>query len=136
MILLSPLRADPAAPLAAANPLAKLGAAAVVMLVLFLSVDPVTPLLMLGAIAAGIALSGIPARALLVRSGPLFVAAAGAALVNGLFGNVDVSKGVLIGIPAVFGVVAGTALQQRVPVRVLNGIFAVLMVVSAALLVF
>src|SRR5207237_6909392 len=51
MILLSPLRADPAAPLAQANPLAKLGAAAVVMLVLFLSVDPVTPILMLGAIA-------------------------------------------------------------------------------------
>jgi len=86
VILLSPLRADPAAPLAAANPLAKLGAASVVMLVLFLSVDPVTPILMLGAIAVSIVLSGIPARALLVRSGPLFVAAAGAALVNGLFG--------------------------------------------------
>jgi uncharacterized membrane protein YfcA len=62
--------------------------------------------------------------------------AAFGALVNGVFGNVDVSKGVLIGLPAVLGVLAGTALQQRVPVRVLNGLFAVLMVVSAALLVF
>jgi uncharacterized membrane protein YfcA len=58
------------------------------------------------------------------------------ALLNGVFGNVDLSKGLLIGFPAVFGVVAGTTLQQRVPVRVLNGLFAVLMVVSAALLVF
>jgi uncharacterized membrane protein YfcA len=49
---------------------------------------------------------------------------------------VDVAKGALIGFPAMFGVVAGTALQQRVPVRVLNGLFAVLLVVSAALLVF
>lgn len=63
------------------------------------------------------------------------IAALGAAL-HGVFGNVDVPKGVLIGLPAVLGVVAGTALQQRVPVRVLNGLFAVLMVVSAALLVF
>jgi uncharacterized membrane protein YfcA len=66
----------------------------------------------------------------------IFLIAAFGALANGLFGNVHVSQGVLIGLPAVVGVVAGTALQQRVPVRVLNGLFAVLMVVSAALLVF
>jgi uncharacterized membrane protein YfcA len=64
------------------------------------------------------------------------VIAALGALLHGVFGNVDVSKGVLIGLPAVLGVVAGTALQQRVPVRVLNGLFAALMVTSAALLVF
>jgi energy-coupling factor transport system permease protein len=85
-MLLTPLRADPRAPLASANPLAKLGAAATVMLVLFLSVDPVTPLLLLCAIAVAVRLSGIPSRALLVRSAPLFVAATGAALVNGIFG--------------------------------------------------
>jgi uncharacterized membrane protein YfcA len=62
------------------------------------------------------------------------IAALGA-LFSGVFGNVDVQKGVLIGLPAVLGVVAGTALQQRVPVRVLNALLAVLMVVSAALLV-
>jgi uncharacterized membrane protein YfcA len=63
------------------------------------------------------------------------IAAFGAGL-HGAFGNVDVAKGALVGLPAMGGVVAGTALQQRVPVRVLNGLFAVLMVVSAALLVF
>jgi len=87
MMLLTPLRADPRAVLAAANPLAKLGAAAIVMLVLFLSVDPVTPLVLLGAIAVAVRLSGIPAGALLVRSAPLFVAAIGAAAVNGIFGS-------------------------------------------------
>lgn len=87
MMLLSPLRADPRAPLARANPLAKLGAAAIAMLVLFLSVDPVTPALFLVAIAAAIVLSGVRPRALLVRAAPLFVAAAGAAFVNGVFGS-------------------------------------------------
>jgi energy-coupling factor transport system permease protein len=87
MMLLSPLRSDPRAVLAAANPLAKLGAAAIVMLVLFLSVDPVTPLVLLSAIALAVRLSGIPPRALLVRCAPLFVAATGAAFVNGVFGS-------------------------------------------------
>jgi hypothetical protein len=54
---------------------------------------------------------------------------------QGLYGNVDVAKAVLIGIPAVGGVVAGTALQQRVPSRAVAGCFAVLLVVSAILLV-
>jgi uncharacterized membrane protein YfcA len=57
------------------------------------------------------------------------------AVTQGLFGNVDIGKGVLIGIPAVVGVVAGTALQQRVPARAISGLFAVLLVVSAALIV-
>jgi len=87
MILLTPLRPDPRAALAGANPLAKLGAAALVMLVLFLSVDPVTPLLLLGAIAITVPLSGIPPRALLGRCAPLFVAALGASVVNGVFGS-------------------------------------------------
>jgi len=87
MMLLTPLRADPRAPLARANPLAKLGAAAIAMLVLFVSVDPVTPLLFLAAIAVAVGLSGIEPRALLVRAAPLFVAAAGAAFVNGVFGS-------------------------------------------------
>jgi uncharacterized membrane protein YfcA len=57
-------------------------------------------------------------------------------LIQGLFGNVDVLKGVLIGVPAVGGVIVGTTLQQRVPGRAISGIFAVLLVVSAALIIF
>ena len=65
----------------------------------------------------------------------IVVIAAMAAAAQGLYGNVDVGKAVLIGIPAVGGVVAGTALQQRVSSRVVAGCFAVLLVVSAILLV-
>jgi uncharacterized membrane protein YfcA len=73
--------------------------------------------------ATGTSLAAIP-----------LIAALGAA-VQGLSGNVDLGKGLLVGLPAIAGVVAGTALQQRVSVRVVSGFFAVLLVVSAALLV-
>jgi energy-coupling factor transport system permease protein len=86
-MLLVPLRPDPRAPLASANPLAKLGAAAIVMLVLFVSVDPVTPVLLLCGIAVAVALSGVPPRALLARCAPLLVGAIGASVVNGVFGS-------------------------------------------------
>jgi uncharacterized membrane protein YfcA len=59
-----------------------------------------------------------------------------AALVQGVgYGKVDVEKGLVIGIPAVAGVVAGTALQQRVPERAISGIFAIVLLVSAISLV-
>ena len=41
----------------------------------------------------------------------------------------------LVGVPAIGGVVAGAALQQRVSVRIVAGVFAALLVVSAVLLV-
>ena len=52
-----------------------------------------------------------------------------------LAGNVDLVKGVLIGVPAVVGVVAGVALQQRLPPAAVSATFAVLLVASAAFLV-
>ena len=55
---------------------------------------------------------------------------------HGAFGNVDVAKGLLITPPAVVGVIAGTALQQRVPERAVSAMFALLLVASAAVLVF
>ena len=59
-----------------------------------------------------------------------------AVLVQGIgYGKVDVAKGVVIGIPAVAGVVAGTALQQRVPTRVISAVFAVVLLASAVSLV-
>src|SRR6195952_2096983 len=48
------------------------------------------------------------------------VIAAVGALVQGVHGNVDVSKGLLVGVPAVAGVLVGTALQQRVSPRVVS----------------
>jgi uncharacterized protein len=58
-----------------------------------------------------------------------------AAGVHGLYGNVDVGKAIAIGIPAAFGVLAGTALQQRIPQRAVAGIFAAVLVASAVALV-
>ena len=74
--------------------------------------------------ATGTSLAAIP-----------LIAALGAAL-HGLEGNVDVAKGLLVGIPAIGGVLAGTWLQQRTPTRVIAGLFAALLVVSSALLIF
>jgi uncharacterized membrane protein YfcA len=59
-----------------------------------------------------------------------------AAVGHALYGNVDFWKGVLISIPAVVGVVAGTALQQRISERAVAAAFVVLLVASAAVLVF
>ena len=44
------------------------------------------------------------------------------------YGNVDWLDGLLIGIPAVGGVLAGTALQQRIPQRWISLLFALLLV--------
>ena len=74
--------------------------------------------------ATGTSLTAIPA-----------IAAIGAA-VQGVHGNVHVVDALIVGLPAIGGVVAGAALQQRVPVRFVSAAFAVLLVVSAAVLVF
>lgn len=53
------------------------------------------------------------------------------AIVQGAYGNVDVDKGVLVGLPAIGGVLAGTALQQRLSERAVSLLFAGLLVVVA-----
>lgn len=52
------------------------------------------------------------------------------------YGNVDLGMGVLIGVPAVGGVLAGAALQQRISERAVAAAFVVLMVASALVLIF
>ncbi len=59
-----------------------------------------------------------------------------AALAHAISGNVDFWKGVLIGIPAVGGVIAGTAVQQRISERAVARAFIVLLLGSAAVLIF
>lgn len=58
-----------------------------------------------------------------------------AAVAQGAYGNVDVLKGIMIGVPAVIGVIAGASLQQRVSTAVVSGVFAVFLVASAAFLI-
>ena len=59
-----------------------------------------------------------------------------AAAAHAFYGNVDLGKGLLVAAPAVGGVLAGTALQQRISERAVAGAFVVLLVASAAALVF
>jgi uncharacterized membrane protein YfcA len=51
---------------------------------------------------------------------------------QGIYGNVDVPKGAFIAVPAIAGVVAGTAIQQRVSERAIGLLFGLLLVVVAA----
>jgi uncharacterized membrane protein YfcA len=55
----------------------------------------------------------------------------GAVAQGGIYGNVHVVTGLLLTIPAVVGVVAGTAIQQRIPQRAVSLLFAALLVAVA-----
>jgi uncharacterized protein len=59
-----------------------------------------------------------------------------AAAAQALYGNVDLWLGLAIGVPGVAGVVAGTALQQRISDRAVAGAFVVMLIVSATVLIF
>jgi hypothetical protein len=57
--------------------------------------------------------------------------AAFAAAVQGTYGNVHVRDGLLVGVPAVGGVLLGTWLQQRLANRAIALLFAAVLVVTA-----
>jgi uncharacterized membrane protein YfcA len=57
--------------------------------------------------------------------------AAFATATQGAYGNVHVLDGVLIGVPAVGGVLLGTWLQQRLQTRSISLLFAAVLVASA-----
>jgi hypothetical protein len=61
----------------------------------------------------------------------VIVGALGAVAQGGIYGNVHVVTGLLLAIPAVLGVVLGTAIQQRIPQRVVSYLFALLLVAVA-----
>jgi uncharacterized membrane protein YfcA len=65
----------------------------------------------------------------------IVVIAALATAGQGLYGNVDVAKAVVVGAPAVAGVVVGAAIQQRLPERAVALMFVVLLVATAVALV-
>jgi uncharacterized protein len=74
--------------------------------------------------ATGTSLAAIPIIAML------------GAVAQGLSGNVDLPKGLLMGLPAVGGVLVGTWLQQQVSPRWVSVVLAVVLVASALLLIF
>jgi uncharacterized membrane protein YfcA len=58
----------------------------------------------------------------------IVVIAALGTLLQGAYGNVDLVKGALVGVPAVVGVLAGTWIQQRVPTEIIGLLFSILMI--------
>ena len=85
MQLLTPLVPEADAPLARANPVAKLAAAAVLMAALFASLDGTTALVILAGLVAALPWSGLRGRDLLARSWLVGVAVLSIALFNTLF---------------------------------------------------
>jgi uncharacterized membrane protein YfcA len=61
----------------------------------------------------------------------IVVIAAVATGVHGAYGNVHLREGVLVGLPAVAGVLIGTDLQQRISSKAISLIFAALLAVVA-----
>ncbi len=51
------------------------------------------------------------------------------------YGNVDFGKALLVGIPAVFGVIAGTWIQQRIPTRSIGLLFSLVLAIIAIKLI-
>ncbi len=103
MSLLAPLAPDPDATLARFNPVAKITAVVIVLVGLLVTLDPVTPAVLLAVELAVVPLTGVSVRTLARRSWPLLVGAGGVALTNLLvvdrgdvlldLGPVDVSSG-------------------------------------------
>ena len=85
MRLFSPLVPDPRAPLARANPVAKLAAGSVLLVALFASLDGVTAGIVLVALLAVLPFSGLSARDLLARSWLVGLAAISIGVFNVLF---------------------------------------------------
>ena len=59
----------------------------------------------------------------------------GALAQGGIYGNLHVVTGLLLAIPAILGVVIGTAVQQRISQRTVSFLFALLLVAIAIELV-
>lgn len=84
MRLLEPLVADPSAPLARRHPIAKIVAALILMLALFVTVDLVTSSVVLVALLIAARFSGLPPRSLAARAAPLLIGAISLGVFNAL----------------------------------------------------
>jgi hypothetical protein len=65
----------------------------------------------------------------------IILIAAYAVILQATYGNVSPADAALVGVPAIGGAVAGTALQQRLPERAISLLFGVLLVVIAVELI-
>lgn len=127
MQLITPLVPDADAPLARANPVAKLGAAAVLMVALFASLDGVTALVILAGLVAALPWSGLRARDLLGRAWLVGLAVVSIAVFNTVFAADQLGPTVLELGPLRIGsetLVNGLGLGVRLLAIVLAGLLA------------
>lgn len=127
MRLLTPLVPDATAPLARANPVAKLAAAGVLLVALFASLDAVTAAIVLGGAVVAVPFSGLVPRDLVARAWLIGLAAVSIGVFNVLFaaeqlGPIVVELGPLrIGAETI---VNGLGLALRLLAIVLAGLLA------------
>ena len=126
MRLFTPLRPNPGAPLAAANPVIKLAAAAVLMAVLFVSVDALTAGIVIVGLLLAVRLSGLPARSLAARSWPIPIAALSVGILNVVLATPLPGPQLRIGPLAVGAqeLVAGVGLGLRLAAIAFSGVLA------------
>lgn len=110
MRLLEPLVPDPRAPLTRLHPIAKIVAALILMLALFVTVDLITSGIVVGALLVAARFSGLPPRSLAARAAPLLIGAASFGLFNAVLSQ---------------NVVAGAAIALRIIGVSLAGMLAV-----------
>jgi len=58
----------------------------------------------------------------------IVIALLAAAMQGGIYGNVDVETGLVLVGRAMLGVIAGTAIQQRIPEKAVSLLFAILLI--------
>jgi energy-coupling factor transport system permease protein len=127
MHLLTPLVPDPAAPLARANPVAKLVAASVLLVGLVASLDGVTALVVVAGLLATLPASGLRPAALLGRAWPIGLAVMSIAVFNVVFAAEQLGPTVLELGPARIGaetLANGMGLGARLLAIVLAGLLA------------
>jgi len=100
---LVPLVPDRRAPLGAANPLAKVAAAAILMAVLFASPGPITPAVVLVALLVTVPATGLRPGALAARTWPLLLAALSVGILNAVLApggasSTNVAAGLALGL--------------------------------------
>ena len=127
MRLLPPLVPEPDAPLARANPVAKLAAALVLLIALFASLDGVTALLVLAGLVATLPLSGLRVRDLLGRAWLVGLAVIAIAAFNVVFAAEQLGPEAIAVGPVRIGaetLVNGLGLGLRLLAIVLSGLLA------------
>jgi energy-coupling factor transport system permease protein len=125
--LLEPLVPDPGALLARTNPIAKIGAAAAFMVAAFVTIDLLTPTILLALETAVLPATGLRARALLGRLWPLGVAALGVGVLNALLAGDPTGELIFRFGPLVLttgSLLTGVALAVRLLVIALAGVLA------------